>query len=74
MRTLMGKEKAQEIAAKANLGTVYFQFNTAMNTGQQFEVGYVRDGVGGRNLFCKRGSSSTPDDFYLCNDFEKLDG
>lgn len=37
----MNHAKAQQIATKHGLGQVYWQFNTAQNTGRQFEVGCI---------------------------------
>ena len=70
----MTRTEAQAIANKNNLGTVWFQFNIAKNTGREFEVGYVSPDGKGRQLFCKRGSNSGVNQFYLCNEFRKLDG
>lgn len=68
----MNHKQVQEIATKHGLGQVHFQFNTAQNTGRQFEVGYVSVGRS-RELFCKRGVESNPDQFYLCNEYAKLE-
>lgn len=68
----MNHAKAQQIATKHGLGQVYWQFNTAQNTGRQFEVGYVSVGKS-RQLFCKRGVDSNEDQFYLCNEYAKLE-
>lgn len=68
----MDHKQIQDIATKHGLGQVHFQFNTAQNTGRSFEVGYVSVG-GGRELFCKRQSNSNPDQFYLCNEYAKLE-
>jgi hypothetical protein len=64
----MNRSQAQEEANKRGLGYIHFQFNIARNTGREFEVGYVVD-CGSRELFCKRQSNSTEDDFYLCNQY-----
>jgi hypothetical protein len=67
----MNHKEVQEIAIKHGFGEVYFQFNIAINTGKEFEVGYIYKDKR-RHLFCKRGVSSSPDAFYLCNDFEQF--
>jgi hypothetical protein len=67
----MNHIQVQEIATKHGFGQVYFQFNVSQNTGREFEVGYVSVG-GRRSLFCKRGPNTNPDQFYLCNEYEKL--
>ena len=67
----MNHKEIQDLAAKNGLGQVHFQFNIAQNTGRSFEVGYVSVDRH-RELFCKRGSNSNPDQFYLCNDYAKL--
>ena len=67
----MNHSQIQEIANKNNLGKVWYQFNVARNTGRTFEVGYVTIN-GERELFCKRGSDTNPDQFYLCNQFRFL--
>lgn len=69
----MDREELQRLATKHKLGKVYFQFNVAKNSGREFEVGYVSLSNGRRGLFCKRASNSNPDQFYLCNDYAKLD-
>jgi hypothetical protein len=67
----MNYEEAQKIADEHHLGQIHFQYNIAQNTGKEFEVGYVV--VNKRMvLFCKRGSKSSPDAFYLCNEFREL--
>lgn len=68
----MNHKQVQDIATKHGLGQVHFQFNTAQNTGREFEVGYVSV-EGHRELFCKRQSNSNPDQFYLCNEYAKLE-
>ena len=68
----MDHKQVQDIATKHGLGRVYFQFNFPENSGRQFEVGYVSNGRQ-RELFCKRGSNSNPDQFYLCNKYANLD-
>ena len=68
----MDHAQVQAIATKHGLGKVHFQFNTAQNTGRLFEVGYVSVGKS-RELFCKRQSDSNPDQFYLCNEYAKLE-
>jgi len=69
----MNKEQIELIAHKNDLGYVRFEWRTARNTGQRFEVGYVEDIVNKREtLFCKRQPHSTSHDFYLCNEFENL--
>lgn len=68
----MTHEEAQKIATDNGLGRVWFQYNIAQNTGRSFEVGYVSVGKS-RVLFCKRGSDSNPDQFYLCNEYRKLE-
>lgn len=107
----MDKEQLEEIAYKNNLGSIYYEWRTALNTGRQFEVGYVlEDSPNARAsknfhrrkqrerelygydydeeaesdlsdeeldskievLFCKRQPNTTPDKFYLCNEFAKL--
>lgn len=68
----MNHKEVQDIATKHGLGQVHFQFNVAQNTGRQFEVGYVST-TSGRSLFCKRTSNSNPDQFYLCNEYAKLE-
>ena len=66
----MTHDEAQEVADRKGLGRIYFQFNVALNTGKEFEVGYItRDGR--RVLFCKRQSYTNPDTFYLCNEFRE---
>jgi len=67
----MDKSQLQSIATEHKLGQIHFQFNVAQNTGKEFEVGYVFIG-GRRQLFCKRQSWSSPDAFYLCNEFGAL--
>jgi len=67
----MNSKQIQAIADKHGLGNVFFQFNVAQNTGRSFEVGYVSD-FNGRQLFCKRGSDSNPDQFRLCNEYANL--
>ena len=67
----MTHAEVQKIASDAMLGQVHFQYNVSRNDGRQFEVGYVSVG-GQRELFCKRGSNTNPDQFYLCNEFRKL--
>lgn len=67
----MDHNQIQEIATKHKLGQVHFQFNIAVNTGREFEVGYVSVN-GHRELFCKRPHNSNPDQFYLCNQFSEL--
>jgi hypothetical protein len=72
----MTHEEAQKIATDNGLGHVHFQYNIAQNTGRSFEVGYVSVGKGReahRSLFCKRGSDSNPDQFYLCNEYRTLE-
>ncbi len=69
----MNREQAQEIADQNNLGEIYFEYRTAINTGKEFEVGYISR-EGHKELFCKRQSFTTPNDFYLCNEFRKLNG
>lgn len=68
----MNKEQIQSIADAFNLGEVIFEFRTAKNTGKDFEAGYI-DEAGLNVLFCKRGSSTTSEDFYLCNEFRELE-
>lgn len=68
----MNHNQIQEIATKYDLGRVHFQFNIAQNTGREFEVGYVTVD-GRRELFCKRQPNTNPDQFYLCNEFRKLE-
>ena len=62
----------QSIASRHGLGKVHFQFNIAQNTGQEFEVGYISVGRE-RVLFCKRQPNSNPNQFYLCNEYKKLE-
>lgn len=69
----MTHEEAQAIATENGLGQVWFQFNVSHSTGREFEVGYVSNANGRRELFCKRGVNSNPDQFYLCNDFSKFE-
>jgi len=69
----MNKDQLQQIARANNLGGVWFEWRVAINTGKYFEVGYVYHEDGSRELFCKRQSSSTVDDFYLCNEYRKLE-
>lgn len=57
----MDREELQRLATKHKL------------SGREFEVGYVSLSNGRRGLFCKRSSNSNPDQFYLCNDYAKLD-
>src|SRR5690606_17589324 len=62
-----------DIASKHGLGTVHFQFNTSKNAPyREFEVGYVSVNRR-RELFCKRQPDSNPDQFYLCNEYAKLE-
>jgi hypothetical protein len=69
----MNHNQIQEIATKHGLGRVHFQFNTSKNSPvREFEVGYVSVGRS-RELFCKRGPDSNPDQFYLCNEYAKLE-
>ena len=67
----MNHDEVQRIATDHGLGRVHFQYNVAQNTGKSFEVGYVSVGKS-RELFCKRGSDSNPDQFYLCNEYANL--
>lgn len=67
----MTHEEICNVARQHGLGAVHFQFNVAKNTGHAFEVGYVLV-AGHQELFCKRQSYSTEADFYLCNEFRKL--
>jgi len=67
----MTHDEAQEIATKNGLGRIHFQYNIALNTGREFEVGYIFKNKM-RMLFVKRGSRSSPDAFYLCNEFANL--
>ncbi len=67
----MNHEQIQRVADIHGFGFVYFQFNIAENTGKSFEVGYITRN-NKRVLFCKRGSNTNPDQFYLCNEFSKL--
>lgn len=64
--------QVQEIATKNKLGKVYFQFNPTHPNNALIEVGYISVGSK-RVLFCKRGSNTNPDQFYLCNEYRKLD-
>jgi hypothetical protein len=64
----MNHDEIQKIASSKGLGIVHFQFNIALNTGKKFEVGYIFQNKE-RVLFCKRQSNSSPDAFYLCNEF-----
>jgi hypothetical protein len=68
----MTHSECQNLAHKHNLGPVWFQFNTAQNTGKEIEVGYISLKDGSRALFCKRQSNTNPDQFYLCNEYAKL--
>lgn len=68
----MDHTQVQEIATNNNLGKVYFQFNVAHPNNALIEVGYISVG-NKRVLFCKRGSNTNPDQFYLCNEYRKLD-
>lgn len=68
----MDYEQLQFIADMHGLGSIHFQFNTAQNTGNKFEVGYISR-AGKRELFCKRQSNSNCDQFYLCNEFREMD-
>jgi hypothetical protein len=69
----MTREEVQKFATEAKLGNIHFQFNPVQNGSGMIEVGYIfRDGR--MVLFCKRGSKSAPDTFYLCNEFRKLNG
>ncbi len=67
----MTRNQVQQIADRNKLGNVQFQYNVARNTSKEFEVGYVNVS-GQRVLFCKRQSFSSPDAFYLCNEFRAL--
>lgn len=67
----MTKEEAQDIADFYGLGAVQFQYRIALNTGKEFEVGYIFSD-NGKELFCKCQSRSMGD-FYLCNEFRQLD-
>jgi len=71
----MNKQELQAVASDHNLGVVSFEFRTALNTGKQFEAGYVYDESASakRVLFCKRQSNSSENDFYLYNEFRKLE-
>lgn len=64
----MDKRGVLTAAAALGFEVVDFQFNVARNTGRPFEVGYVHQD-GHKVLFCKRQPSSSPDAFYLCNEF-----
>jgi hypothetical protein len=65
----MNHAQMSRLAADNGLGEVRFQFNTARNTGQDFEVGYVVV-RGHRELFCKKQPGT--DSFHLCNQFRDL--
>ena len=65
----MNHSQAQSIANKNNLGNVSFEWRVALNTGEQFEVGYVYVN-GSKELFCKKVKNS--DGFYLCNQFREI--
>jgi hypothetical protein len=67
----MDYAELQEIATKHGLGQVHFQYNIAVNTGREFEVGYIFQNKK-RVLFAKRGHNTSPDAFYLCNEFSEL--
>ncbi len=67
----MNRNEAQAVASENNLGEVLFQHRIALNTGKEFEVGYVFV-QGKKELFCKRQSYMTSDEFYLCNEYRKL--
>jgi hypothetical protein len=68
----MDYKELQKIADEHHLGRIHFQYNIAQNTGKAFEVGYVA--INKRLvLFCKRASNSSPDAFYLCNEFRELE-
>jgi hypothetical protein len=69
---IMTANEIQEIANQNKLGRVWFQVKIAQNTGREIEVGYISLKDGSRDLFCKRQSSSNPDQFYLCNEYAKL--
>lgn len=62
----MTYREVESIASEKGYGKVYFEYRTALNTGKEFEVGYVYIDHKKR-LFCKCQSNS--DDFYLCNEF-----
>lgn len=68
----MNYAQVQVIADRHGLGKVHFQFNTALNTGRSFEVGYISVGKT-RELLCKRQPNSNEDQFYFCNEYRKLE-
>lgn len=69
----MNRNQVQEIATKNNLGQVHFEVkDSQILPGRSFEVGYVSVDKN-RVLFCKRHPNSNPDQFYLCNEYAKLE-
>jgi hypothetical protein len=67
----MLRKRCQEIAETAGLGKVIFVSKSCLSSGQTFNVGYVTDSIGRRELFCKSPPWQT-ECFYLCNEFESL--
>ena len=67
----MNKCECRSISNKSGYGKIDFQYRIALNTGKEFEVGYVY--IDGRKcLFCKRQSNTDETMFYLCNEFAEL--
>ena len=62
----MKRNEVRKEAEARQLGKVHFQLNTAKNTGERFEAGYVFKG-GEWVLFCK--CQDEDEGFYLCNEF-----
>lgn len=73
MEQYIDRVEIQDIAEEHDLGNVYFEWRTAANTGNQFEVGYiVRDKR--KILFCKSSIFAPKGHFHLCNEFRKING
>ena len=66
----MLKSRCQELAEQHNLGKIHFQSNISPS-GKIFNVGYILDKYGKKELFCKA-KYNHPDCFFLCNEFESL--
>lgn len=71
-RKVFTRKQVLDFAEDNSLGTIYFEYKIAQNTGKEMEVGYVSDEFGSKVLFCKRQSFMMPGYYNLCNQYEDM--